>query len=74
MPLLTLQAIFSMPVFNWDNDDAPFMKEGFKYYLAVAIPLTFLVLALWVFAMPLPRLPEFRPWSKQPELEDCGNV
>ena len=71
MPLLTSQAIFSMPVFNWDGDGAPFVKEGFKYYLAMAIPLTFLVLALWAFLMLSPLLPKRRSRSKQPELEDA---
>lgn len=51
MSLLTWQAIFAMPVFNWDGGGAPFVKEGFKYYWAVVIPLTFLVLAEWAFAM-----------------------
>jgi hypothetical protein len=71
MPLLTSQAIFSMPVFNWDGDGAPFVKEGFKYYLAMAIPLTFLVLALWAFLMLSPLLSKHRSRSKQPELEDA---
>jgi hypothetical protein len=67
MPLLTSQAIFAMPVFNWNGDGAPFVKDGFKYYLAVAIPLTFLVLTLWALAMLLPWrawLLEFRPRSE----------
>ena len=58
MSLLTWQAIFAMPVFNWDGSGAPFIKEGFKYYLAVVIPLTFLVLAVWAFAVLLP----WRAW------------
>jgi hypothetical protein len=71
MPLLTWQAIFAMPVFNWDGDGAPFVKEGFKYYWAVVIPLTFLVLVLWAFAMLLPWrawLSEVRSRSEPPEL------
>jgi hypothetical protein len=71
MPLLTWQAIFAMPVFNWDGGGAPFVKEGFKYYLAVVIPLTFLVLAAWAFAVLLPWrawLPKFRSRSEPPEL------
>jgi hypothetical protein len=41
------QAVFAMFVFNWDGDGAPVMKVGFKYYWAVAVPLTFVVLVLW---------------------------
>ena len=60
-----------MPVFNWDGNGAPFLKEGFKCYLAVAIPLTFLVLAVWAFAMLFPWrmwLPMSKSWPEQPEL------
>lgn len=67
----TWQAIFAMPVFNWDDDGTPVVKEGFKYYWATAIPLTFLVLALWALAMLLPWrawLPKFRSRLEQPEL------
>jgi hypothetical protein len=43
-----------MPVFNWDGNGAPTIKPGFKYYLAVAIPLTILVLGIWALGMLLP--------------------
>jgi hypothetical protein len=59
-----------MPVSNWNGDGAPFVKDGFKYYLAVAVPLTFLLLTLWALAMLLlwmAWLLEFRPRSAQPE-------
>jgi hypothetical protein len=47
-----------MPVFNWDKADAPFFKPQFKYYWAIVIPLTFIVLVLWALAMLLP----WRKW------------
>jgi hypothetical protein len=43
-----------MPFFNWDGGDLPVLKDGFKYYWAVAIPLTLLVLCVWVGSMLLP--------------------
>lgn len=43
-----------MPVFNWDGNGAPAIKPGFKYYWAVAIPLTILVLGIWALSMLLP--------------------
>jgi len=46
-----------MPVFDWDADNMPVIKNGFKYYLAVTLPLTILVLASWVAAM-------LFPWKK----------
>jgi len=49
-----LQAIFAMPVFEWDVNGAPVMKNGFRYYWAVTMPLTLLVLACWALAVLLP--------------------
>lgn len=46
-----------MPVFNWDGDGAPVIKPGFRYYWAVTIPLTILVLTIWAMGM-------FLPWKK----------
>ena len=43
-----------MPLFNWDNHDLPITKEGFKYYWAIAIPLTLFVLAVWALPMIVP--------------------
>jgi hypothetical protein len=43
-----------MPFFNWEQDDRPVIKDGFKYYWAIAIPLTLLVLAIWATGMLLP--------------------
>jgi hypothetical protein len=48
------QAIFAMPVFNWDGNGVPAVKAGFGYYWAVAVPLTILVLVSWTMGMLLP--------------------
>jgi hypothetical protein len=50
-----------MPVFNWDGNGEPTSNVGLKYYLAVAIPLTCVVLALWGLAMFLP----WRNWVRK---------
>jgi hypothetical protein len=55
------QAIFAMPVFNWDGDDVPVVSKGFGYYWAVAVPLTVLVLVSWGLAMLLP----WRDWMSR---------
>jgi hypothetical protein len=52
-----LQAIFSMPVFNWDGNGAPIIGPGFKYYWAITIPSTILVLTTWAMGM-------FLPWKR----------
>ncbi len=44
-------------MFNWDGDGAPVIKSGFKYYWAVTIPVTLLVLTIWALAM-------FVPWKE----------
>jgi hypothetical protein len=43
-----------MPVFNWDGGNIPIIKDGFKYYWAIAIPLTLFVLLMWAASMLLP--------------------
>ena len=43
-----------MPVFNWDDNGVPAVKTGFRYYWAVAVPLTILVLASWAMGMLVP--------------------
>ena len=45
-----------MQVFDWDGEGAPVIKNGFKYYWAVTIPLTILVLTIWALGM-------FLPWN-----------
>jgi hypothetical protein len=63
-----------MPFFDWDSDGLPFVKQGFKYYWAIAIPLTVLVLVLWSLSLLLP----WSQWwsrmttrSKQKDLESA---
>jgi hypothetical protein len=72
MPLLMLTdtiwyAIFAMPVFNWDNDNALVVKQGFKYYCALALPLTFLVFVGWLLPWRV-WLSKARSSSSQPEI------
>lgn len=57
-----------MPFFNWDNKDIPVIKDGFKYYWAIAIPLTGLVLLIWALAMSV----SWRGWIARlrPKVED----
>jgi hypothetical protein len=43
-----------MPVFNLGEGDGPAIKNGFKYYWAIAIPFTFAVLVLWGLSVWLP--------------------
>jgi hypothetical protein len=44
-----------MPTFNWDGDGAPIIKSGFRYYWAVTVPVTILVLLVWTLARLLPK-------------------
>jgi hypothetical protein len=64
-----------MPLFNWDDDELPILKSRFKYYWAIAIPLTIFVLLVWALAMFFP----WRDWiirrrahSKRRDLEATG--
>jgi hypothetical protein len=43
-----------MPLFDWDGVDVPVIKSGFKFYWAIAIPLTLLVLLVWAAGMMVP--------------------
>jgi hypothetical protein len=61
-----IQALYAMPFFNWDGGDLPVLKDGFKYYWAVAIPLTLLVLCVWVGSMLLP----WRRWMCKKQRRD----
>lgn len=54
LPGTFLAAIFAMPLFNWNDDGKPVVKDGFRYYWAIAIPLTVLVLGMWAGALLLP--------------------
>jgi ABC-type microcin C transport system permease subunit YejB len=65
-----------MPLFNWDGGDIPVIKKGFKYYWAIAIPLTVLVLLIWAAAMLLPWtrwIAGIRRQMKKDDLE-AGNM
>jgi hypothetical protein len=64
------QAIFAMPVFEWGANGAPVMKNGFRYYWAVTIPLTLLVLASWALAMLLP----WKRWLAKTGLSKASDV
>ena len=44
-----------MPLFNWD-EPGPVVKPNFKYYWAIAIPLTFTVMLVWACMI-------FPPWT-----------
>ncbi|KAG9228050.1 hypothetical protein BJ875DRAFT_529145 [Amylocarpus encephaloides] len=54
LPGTFLAAIFAMPVIDWSQGPHPTVKLGFKYYWAIAIPVTLLVLVLWGLAVWLP--------------------
>ncbi|TVY84028.1 hypothetical protein LSUE1_G001785 [Lachnellula suecica] len=64
LPGTFLAAVFAMPTFDWNNASHPVVKESFKYYWAIAVPMTFLVLLCWGVSVwvPwkewLPRVPE----------------
>ncbi|KUJ23863.1 uncharacterized protein LY89DRAFT_776084 [Mollisia scopiformis] len=57
LPGTFLATIFAMPLFNWDSNDGPGIKGGFRLYWAIAIPLTVGVLLIWIISMTL-------PWNK----------
>lgn len=57
------QAIFAMPVYNWEAQDGKVLNAGFKYFWAAAVPLTVLVFVFWVLIMKLP----WRLWLKRIE-------
>jgi hypothetical protein len=59
-----------MPLFNWDNNDLPITKVGFKYYWAIAIPLTLFVLAVWALAMVVPWKELMIRWRMQAKIRD----
>jgi hypothetical protein len=51
----TPQALFAIPVFNWDSSSGfPLVESGFKVYWAVTLPLTLFVFVFWALAMLLP--------------------
>ncbi|TVY43824.1 hypothetical protein LOCC1_G004859 [Lachnellula occidentalis] len=54
LPGTFIATIFAMPLFNWDNNAHPLFNDNFKYYWAIAIPLTLFVLFLWGLSVWLP--------------------
>ncbi|TVY39380.1 hypothetical protein LSUB1_G004334, partial [Lachnellula subtilissima] len=54
LPGTFVATIFAMPLFNWDNNTQPLFNDNFKYYWAIAIPLTLFVLLLWALSVWLP--------------------
>lgn len=65
-----------MPVFDWNIGSRPVVKNGFRCYWAIAVPLTILVLFLWGLSVWLPwkkwvsDLMPKRPHTKRDEAED----
>ncbi|KAF4624366.1 hypothetical protein G7Y89_g13803 [Cudoniella acicularis] len=54
LPGTFLATIFAMLLFNWDTGSHPIIKDSFKYYWAIAVPMTILVLLLWGLSVWLP--------------------
>jgi hypothetical protein len=53
--LTKLQALFAMPLFNWDAENgSSVLTARFKYYWAVTIPLTFVLILIWSLLLLLP--------------------
>ena len=62
------QAIFAMPVIDWDSNGAATTKTGFKQYWAITAPLTLVVFMIWGTATILP----WRSWlAKLKEMESA---
>jgi hypothetical protein len=61
-----------MPVFNWDDNDVPILKSGFGYYMAVTLPLTFIVLLIWRLSMRIRQGKKI--WSHNTAAEDCLSI
>jgi hypothetical protein len=40
-----------MPVFDWEENGAPVIQPGFKYYCIATVASTVFVLVLWALAM-----------------------
>jgi hypothetical protein len=56
-----------MPVFNWGDGEGPAIKDGFKYYWAIAIPVTFAVLVIWGLSVVLPWNVWISRWNQKNE-------
>ncbi|KAK0099413.1 hypothetical protein ONS95_003517 [Cadophora gregata] len=58
LPGTFIAAIFAMPVLEWGDSRTPTIKNGFKQYWIVTLPLTLLVCILWAAVIFLP----WRSW------------
>ena len=59
-----------MPMFDWDINGDLIVKIGFKYYWAVAMLLTLVVLVTWGIATLLP----WRAWlTKVPNSDEIAS-
>ena len=57
LPGTYIAALFAIPVFNWDaNPGTSILSYRFWYYWATTVPLTVLVLLVWVLWEPILRL------------------
>jgi hypothetical protein len=56
LPLTRIfQALFAMPLLDWDaKNGSSVFKARFKYYWAVTIPLTFILILVWSLILLLP--------------------
>jgi hypothetical protein len=52
-------------MFSWGDNGLPVANAGFKYYWAITIPLTFLVLIMWAIAMLLPWEKWLSKWRRR---------
>jgi hypothetical protein len=53
LTLYYLQSLFSLAIFSWGDNDLPVANAAFKYYWAITMPLTLLVI-LWAVVMLFP--------------------
>ncbi|KAH8787562.1 hypothetical protein F5882DRAFT_111032 [Hyaloscypha sp. PMI_1271] len=54
LPPTLLASLFQGPMMSWDAKGRPVTTVRFKYFWAIAVPLTFLVFFVWAVAMLLP--------------------
>ena len=66
LPGAFVAALFSMNMFNWDaGAGEPVVSSRFKYYWAVTVPLTIVVIMVWIITNLL--YLKFRSWQKKRE-------
>ncbi|KAE9375843.1 hypothetical protein N431DRAFT_207919 [Stipitochalara longipes BDJ] len=54
LPSTLLASLFQAQMVSWDASGRPVANDGFKYFWAVAIPVTFLVVLMWAVATSFP--------------------